>query len=65
MKRITFELSEDQFARLEKAADCRDRALAELLKARLIDLFEDPADPFDPSGQRLRERDEELLRRIA
>src|SRR4051812_21088625 len=58
MKTITLELSEDQFARLAEAADCRDKTLSELLKARLIDLFEDPVDPFDPRGQGQRERDE-------
>jgi hypothetical protein len=64
MKTITFNLSEQQFDRLTQAADCRDRTLSELLKARLIDLLEEPTDPFDWTGQRQRERDEELLRRI-
>jgi hypothetical protein len=65
MKTITLELSEEQFARLTQAAECHYEALSELLKARLIDLLEDPTDPFDPRGQRPRERDAEFLRRIA
>lgn len=65
MKTLMLELPDEQVARLELAAECRNRSLVELLKVRLIDLFEDPADPFDQCGQRLREKDEELLRRLA
>jgi hypothetical protein len=61
---ITLVLPEEQVDRLEQSARRRNKSLAELLKVRLIDLFEDPADPFDPRGQRLREVDQELLRRI-
>jgi hypothetical protein len=65
MKTIMLELSEEQFARLRQAAECRYEALCKLLQARLIDLLEDPTDPFDPRGQLQRERDGEFLRRIA
>jgi hypothetical protein len=65
MKAITLVLPDEQVDRLELAASRRDKPLAELLKIRLIDLLEDPADPFDPRGQFLRERDQELLRRFA
>ena len=65
MKAITLLLSDEQVDRLELAASRRSKPLAELLKFRLIDIFEDPADPFDPRGQCLRERDQELLRRLA
>ena len=64
MKTITIVLPEEQYARLTEAAECRDKSLSELLKARLIDLLEDPTDPFDPRGQCQRERDAEFLRRI-
>jgi hypothetical protein len=65
MKTITLELSEEQFARLTQAAECRYETLSERLKGRLIDLLEDPTDPFDPRGQRQRKREEEFLHRIA
>jgi hypothetical protein len=64
MKAITLILPEEQLDRLELAARCRNKTLAELLKVRLIDMFEDRADPFDPRRQCLRERDQELLRRL-
>lgn len=62
---ITIALLEQQFVRLERAAQWRDKSLTDLLQLRLIDLFEDPADPFDPSRQRLGEWDQALLRRLA
>jgi hypothetical protein len=65
MKTITFELSEEQFAHLKRSAECRHVAPRKLLKSRLIDLLEDPIDPFDPRGQLPREREEEFLSRIA
>jgi hypothetical protein len=65
MKTITLELSEEQFARLSEVAESHLETPAELLKTRLIDLLEEPADPFDPRGRCHRERDEEFLRRIA
>jgi hypothetical protein len=65
VKAITLVLPDDQADRLERAASHRGKTLAELLRIRLIDMFEDLADPFDPRGQFLRERDQELLRRFA
>jgi hypothetical protein len=65
MKTITLQLSEEQYARLMQVAECRYETPSELLMARIIDLLEDPTDPFDPRGQRQREKDEEFLRRIA
>jgi hypothetical protein len=65
MKTIMFEMSEEQFARLTRAAEFRYATLSELLKARLIDLLEDPIDPFDPRWQLRWEREAEFLRRIA
>jgi hypothetical protein len=65
MKTIMLRMSEEQFNRLRLAAECRWETLADLLRARLIDLLEDPTDPFDPRGQWQRERDEEFPRRIA
>jgi hypothetical protein len=64
MRSITLELPEEQVARLKYAAGCRNMTLAELLTVRFSELFDDPADPFDPKGQRLREEDQKLLRRI-
>jgi hypothetical protein len=64
MKSITLELPEEQVALLKHAAGCRNMTLAELLTVRLIELFDDPADLFDPKGQRLREEDQKLLRRL-
>jgi hypothetical protein len=46
-------------------AECRYEAPCMRLKARPIALLEDPTDPFDPGGQRPRERGAEYLRRIA
>jgi hypothetical protein len=65
MKTITLELSEEQFARLTEVAESCLETPSELLKARVIDLLEDPADPFDPRVRYQRDRDEEFLRRIA
>ena len=65
MRTIMIEMSEEQFSRLARAAECHHEVLSELLKARLIDLLEDPLDPFDPRGQRRRESEDEFLRRIA
>jgi hypothetical protein len=65
MKTIMLRMSEEQFNRLRLAAECRWETLADLLRARLIDLLEDPTDPFDPRGRWQRERDEEFPRRIA
>jgi hypothetical protein len=65
MKTIKLELSEEQFARLSEVAECHLETPSELLKARVIDLLEEPADPFDPRGRCQRERDDEFLRRIA
>jgi hypothetical protein len=64
MKSITLELPEHEVARLRHAAGCRNMTLAELLTVRLIELFDDAADPFDPEGQRLRKEDQNLLRRL-
>jgi hypothetical protein len=64
MASITLTLSEEQAVRLESAATSRNMTPAELLAARLIGFFDDPADPFDPRGRCLRERDQELLRRV-
>jgi hypothetical protein len=65
MKTIMLEMSDEQFAHLTQAAEFRYASLSELLKARLIDLLEDPTDPFDPRWQLQSEREEEFLRRIA
>jgi hypothetical protein len=56
--------AQERFARLSHAAECRYESLSERLKARLIDLLENPTDPFDTRAQRHRERDNESLRRI-
>jgi hypothetical protein len=58
-------LPEEQVVRLERAAECRNASIADLLKIRRIDLFEDPADPFGPGWARLREREQELMCRLA
>ena len=65
MKTIMLELSEEQFSRLMQAAELSCETIPELVKDRLIDLLEEPIDPFEPRSRRERERDEAFRRRIA
>jgi hypothetical protein len=58
-------LSEEPFALLTQATERSYETFSELLKDRLIDLLEDPPNPFDPRVQHQRQTDEEFRRRIA